>query len=488
MKKAELVFIPFPGWSHIVMTFEISKFLVKQDERLSITVVLTKSPFDSKVETFIDSLHSSSSKPDGINLILLPENNILSSEIEPSIIMGKFMEYQKLHVKEAVTKLMRSNGDSPGRIAGLVIDMLCSQIMDVADELGIPKYSFFPSCAGSLGVYLHLLTLYHELNVDLTKFKNDRVTELHMPCFTNPIPAGVLPDVVLDKAGAELILNHAKRIRETKGVIMNTFIELETQTIQTLSSDLPPLYPVGPILNMILSGDSLLKSKGAHKNSDIINWLDDQPPLSVVFLCFGSLGEFSKEQLKEIADALQNCGFRFIWSLRQAQKDDITGLTEFTYPKEVLPKEFFDRTAGIGKVIGWAPQLAILSHPSVGGFVTHCGWNSMLESLSFGVPVAAWPLYADHGPIAFQMVRELGLGAEIKLDYRLKCDYNIHDEDVIVTAKEIEEAIRKVMEAESEMRKRVKDMSEKCKKTLLLGGSSYFSIRRLINDVINNIP
>ncbi|XP_015901048.2 UDP-glycosyltransferase 71A15-like [Ziziphus jujuba] len=112
----------------------------------------------------------------------------------------------------------------------------------------------------------------------------------------------------------------------------------------------------------------------------------------------------------------------------------------------------------------------------------------MLESLSFGVPVAAWPLYADHGPIAFQMVRELGLGAEIKLDYRLKFDYNIHDEDVIVTAKEIEEAIKKVMEAESEMRKRVKDMSEKCKKTLLLGGSSYFSIRRLINDVINNIP
>ncbi|KAH7533221.1 hypothetical protein FEM48_Zijuj04G0107000 [Ziziphus jujuba var. spinosa] len=314
------------------MTFEISKFLVKQDERLSITVVLTKSPFDSKVGTLIDSLHSSSSKPDRINFVLLPENNILGSEIEPSIIMGKFMEYQKLHVKQAVTKLMQSNGDSPGPVAGVVIDMLCSQIMDVADELGIPKYSFFPSCAGSLGVYLHLLTLYDELNVDVAKFKNDRVTELHMPCFTNPIPARVLPDVILDKAGAELILDHAKRIRETKGVIMNTFMELETQTIQTLSCDLPPLYPVGPILNMILRG------------------------------------------------------------------------------------------------------------------------------------------------------------AEIKLDYRLKFDYNIHDEDVIVTAKEIEEAIKKVMEAESEMRKRVKDMSEKCKKTLLLGGSSYFSIRRLINDVINNIP
>lgn len=84
---------------------------------------------------------------------------------------------------------------------------------------------------------------------------------------------------------------------------------------------------------------------------------------------------------------------------------------------QVLPDGFLDRTAGKGKVVGWLPQAAVLGHVAVGGFVSHCGWNSILEGIWHGVPIATWPLYAEQQLDAYQLVKELGLGVEISLDY-----------------------------------------------------------------------
>ena len=69
--------------------------------------------------------------------------------------------------------------------------------------------------------------------------------------------------------------------------------------------------------------------------------------------------------------------------------------TDYANLEEVLPEGFLDRTMSIGKVIGWAQQVAVLTHSAIGGFVSHCGWNSILESIWYGVPVATWPLYAE---------------------------------------------------------------------------------------------
>ncbi|KAF5816567.1 putative anthocyanidin 3-O-glucosyltransferase [Helianthus annuus] len=82
---------------------------------------------------------------------------------------------------------------------------------------------------------------------------------------------------------------------------------------------------------------------------------------------------------------------------------------DYDDPRAVLPDGFPERTSGIGKVIGWGPQVALLAHEAVGGFVSHCGWNSILESLWFGVPTAAWPMYSEQPLNAFEMVVELGL-------------------------------------------------------------------------------
>lgn len=121
-----------------------------------------------------------------------------------------------------------------------------------------------------------------------------------------------------------------------------------------------------------------------------------------------------------------------------------------------------------------------MANKAVGGFVSHCGWNSVLESLMSRIPIATWPMYAEQQLNAFQMVKELGLVTEIILDYQWN---NIWGEiQAIVIAEEIEVGIRKVMDCDS----KVKEMKDKCNMTIKEGGSSYLSIAQLINDIMNS--
>ncbi|GKF66560.1 UDP-glycosyltransferase 71E1, partial [Tanacetum coccineum] len=177
---------------------------------------------------------------------------------------------------------------------------------------------------------------------------------------------------------------------------------------------------------------------------------------------------------------------RFLWSLRRPPSKEAMGLPkEYENFKEVLPDGFLERTSNVGKVIGWAPQTAVLSHPSLGGFVSHCGWNSTLESIWFGVPVAAWPLYAEQQINAFKLVVELGIAAEIKMDYKSNIGPGGGINEMLVKADEIESGILRLMN-DSDMRRNVKQMKDKSRLTVTEGGSSYASIKRFIELVITN--
>nr|WFR85808.1 OGT15 [Ziziphus jujuba var. spinosa] len=490
MKKAELVFIPIPGRGHLLSMVEFAKLLVARDPHLYVTILIMKLPFDTMVGAYTASLVSSSSNR--INCIDLPINEKVYTESNPPVFMTSFIEDQKPHVKNAVTQLIQSRDvddeDSP-RLAGFVIDMFCTTMIDVANEFGIPTYVFFASGAGFLGLLFHLQHLSDNHNVNITEYENDPEAELVIPSFVNPFPSKVLPVLVLDKDGGPVMMNHARRIRETKGIIVNTFTELESHAVYSLSNgdhEFPPVYPVGPILNL-RSDESHVGSVNQIQNSDIIRWLDNQPPSSVVFVCFGSMGSFSEDQVKEIAYGLEQSGQRFIWSLRPPPPKDKMGLpSDYLDPTVVLPEGFLGRTAEVGKVIGWAPQVEILSHSATGGFVSHCGWNSTLESLWFGVPIATWPIFAEQQLNAFQMVKEFGCAVEIKLDYRREFNSD-GDDQAVVSAQEIERGIRRVMDDDSDIRKRTKEISEQSRRTLVDGGTSFSCLGHLINDILKNV-
>ncbi|KAJ6756704.1 GLYCOSYLTRANSFERASE [Salix purpurea] len=321
--------------------------------------------------------------------------------------------------------------------------MFCTTMIDVANEFGVPSYVFFASSAAALSLMLYMQALNDEKNVDTTEFK-DSDAEFMLPGIINPVPAKVLPSVVFNKDWHPFYFGNARRFKEAEGIMVNTYVELESQVINAFSNGkTPPLYPIGPILNLKGDGHDV-GSAETNKNKDIMEWLDDQPPSSVVFLCFGSMGSFGEEQLKEIARALEQSEYRFLWSVRQPPPKGKMGFpTDYANPEEAVPTGFLDRTAETGKVMFSEQQLN-----------------------------------------AFEMMVELGLAEEIKMDYRK--DFRAEN-DVIVSADIIEKGIRSVMDQDSEVRKKVKAMSEMSKKALLDGGSSHSFIGRLIEDMMNNM-
>ncbi|CAA6673925.1 unnamed protein product [Spirodela intermedia] len=126
------------------------------------------------------------------------------------------------------------------------------------------------------------------------------------------------------------------------------------------------------------------------RHRPLLRWLDAQPPESVVYVSFGTTSSMPDRQIRELAAGLERSGQRFIWVLRDADRGDIfaaAGDGGGTEDRCQLPVGFEKRVADVGVVVrDWAPQLDILGHRSTALFLSHCGWNSCMESLSMGVP------------------------------------------------------------------------------------------------------
>ncbi|GAB4855077.1 hypothetical protein Ancab_023660 [Ancistrocladus abbreviatus] len=143
---------------------------------------------------------------------------------------------------------------------------------------------------------------------------------------------------------------------------------------------------------------------------EVIRWLDMKEKMSTVFVSFGSEYFLSSEEVQEIAHGLELSNVNFIWVVRFPNGGPRS-------IKDELPEGFLKRVRGRGLVVeGWAPQMKLLGHTSIGGFVSHCGWSSLMESMSLGVPIIAMPMHLDQ-PINARLVASLGVGVEVKRDY-----------------------------------------------------------------------
>jgi len=221
-----------------------------------------------------------------------------------------------------------------------------------------------------------------------------------------------------------------------KIILFNTCRELEGKYIDYLSVLTgKKIVPAGPLVQETVS---------ETEKTEVMNWLDKKKDSSTVFVSFGSEYFLSKEEIEELAHGLELSGVNFIWVVRFP-------VGEKTRVEEALPKGFLDRVGERGLVVeGWAPQLQILAHSSTGGFVSHCGWNSVLESLKFGVPIVAVPMQLDQPPNA-RLVEEVGVGVEVE-----------REEDGRLNRYEIAKVIGKVVVEENGkgIRVKAKEFSE----------------------------
>ncbi|KAB1996896.1 hypothetical protein ES319_D13G262600v1 [Gossypium barbadense] len=482
MKNVELIFVPQTSKGHLIPILEFAKRLVDHDNRILITIVLVKSPFDSFANAYIESIKAS--RPDRfkfINVPLIVDHHRQSFEDHVIDLMETHLPLLRTVVTDISSSKSSLNSTT---FTGFVFDLLFVPLVDVADEFNIPSYIFLAANAGFLSLLFHLTTRHGETR-DIPEFKRSNLDEL-ISGFINPVPSSVLPSDLFDKDnGYPAYMMIAQKFKAAKGIMVNTFEELEPYAFSNFSNGRnPPVYSVGPVLD-INCRPHTESNLAQHKK--VMKWLDEQPQSSVIFLCFGSFGRFLAPQVKEIALGLEQSGYRFLWSLcmqslstpQPSQNDALGGVR---YNEDMFPEGFTERIQGKGMMIyGWAPQVEILAHEAIGAFVSHCGWNSILESLWFGVPMVTWPMYAEQKMNAFKMVKELGLAVELRLDYE---QLNI---DNVVTANEIEKAVKQVMDDCSGVRQKVKEMAKIARKAIVNGGSSFLSIQKLIDDMIVSV-
>ncbi|KAK8941907.1 UDP-glycosyltransferase 85A2 [Platanthera guangdongensis] len=262
--------------------------------------------------------------------------------------------------------------------------------------------------------------------------------------------------------------NEAQNARTARALILNTFDPLEIHVLQALSSIFPNLYPVGP-LPLLLSGQFPSEAASICSNlwkedTTCLQWLDAQETSSVLYVNFGSITVLTASQIREFAWGLKISGFPFLWILRpdlvrngEVEMAEITGDLE---------------AGGKGKVARWCVQEEVLAHAAVGAFLTHCGWNSTLESVCGGVPVICWPFFAEQPTNCKYACGEWGIGVEIEGEVK-------RDKVAVI--------VREVMGGEKgeEMRKRAAKWREAARKAAEIGGSSSESLEKLIGFLRN---
>ncbi|SPT20387.1 unnamed protein product [Triticum aestivum] len=297
-------------------------------------------------------------------------------------------------------------------VAGLVLDTFCVDALDAAAEIGVPAYLYYTSSAADLAAFLHLP--HYLAMTDGGDFKDMGKHLLRFPGVP-PIPASDMPQIVQDRASRTCAVRMGQygRKPEARGLLINTYERLEARAVRALRDGVcvpgrptPPVYCIGPL---IVKGEAA----APRTQNACLSWLDAQPERSVVFLCFGSLGAMSAAQLKEIARGLENSGHRFLWVVRSPPEDPAKYFLPRPEPDldALLPDGFLKRTQGRGMVVKmWAPQVEVLRHAGTGAFVTHCGWNSVLEAASAGVPMLCWPQYAEQRANKVFVVDEMKLG------------------------------------------------------------------------------
>ena len=250
-------------------------------------------------------------------------------------------------------------------------------------------------------------------------------------------------------------------VSKAQYLLFTSFYDLEAQVISALKPKFPfPVYPIGPSIPYFKIKDNSSVIGSNHNVPAYIEWLNSQPEGSVLYVSMGSFLSVSSSQMDEIVAGVHNSGVRFLWVSRG----------------ETTP--FKDGGGNMGLVVPWCDQIRVLCHSAVGGFWTHCGWNSTLEAVFAGVPMLTSPIFWDQITNRKLIVEDWQIGWRVKRE---------EGSEILVTREEISKLVKSFMDVENievkAMRKRAKELQETCRGAIAKGGSSDTNLESFIRDI-----
>ncbi|KAL2228212.1 UNVERIFIED_CONTAM: Zeatin O-xylosyltransferase [Sesamum indicum] len=356
-----------------------------------------------------------------------------------------------LSLRQPFAAYLRDMSEKFKRVVVVHDPMMAAVVQDVISIHNAESYAFNCIPAFSQAFFI---------GEGLLNSSAERLKELHSL-------QGCIPEKVL-----EFVAIHAEPLRYRAGDLYNTCRLIEAPYLDLLEKEESggnrKTWAIGPILPTKLC----TAAKPANK---CLEWLDQQEPKSVIYVSFGTTVSLSDEQIKELALGLEQSKVKFIWVLRDADKGDIF---DGQVRRAELPEGFEERVKEVGKVVrDWAPQPEILAHKSTGGFMSHCGWNSCIESITMGVPIAAWPMHSDQPRNTLFVTQVLKMGIVV-MEWEQRTE--------LVKASAIENAVRRLMASEegNEVRKRAEDLAATLRQAIEPGGASRLELDSFVAHII----
>ncbi|CAN0926211.1 UDP-glycosyltransferase 73C3 [Linum grandiflorum] len=482
--QLHFVLIPFMAQGHLLPMTDIAKLLARHGVlvtfittplnagrvRSTLARAVAESP---AVEIRVEEVEFPCEEGDGPRL----PSHCESLDQLPSLGLGPNFFYATDSLRKPIEKLLEGLRPRPSCV---VSDMCLPFTAQLAEKFGVPRITFngFSTFTLLCLRYIHGNNALDAVGLDSEPFIVPGIPD-RIELTKNQLPLSMTNG--LERFGQQIMVGEEL----SYGMIVNSFEELDPEYVERYKVLMGgKAWCVGPVslvneseLDRLQRGDA----QNAVGKSECLNWLDLRESGSTIYVCLGSICNIPTRQLIELALGLEASNIPFMWAVRdrgEASKDLWEWMDEYHFEEKTKERGFLIR--------GWAPQMVILAHQAIGGFLTHCGWNSTLEGISAGVAMLTWPLFGDQFCNERLVVDVLKIGVGIGANNTVKWG---EEENVGVLVKEenVKKGIDELMcegEERDKRRKRVKELSERSKLALKEGGSSYVNIERLKQDII----
>ncbi|CAA2972634.1 UDP-glycosyltransferase 83A1-like [Olea europaea subsp. europaea] len=380
MVTPHVLAIPYPAQGHVIPLMEVSLRLVEH----GIKVTFVNTEFDHKRVVEALSETENTQEKESVNLVSIPDG---MEPWEDRNELGKLSEgilnVMPGKLEDLIQKINETDRD---KITCVIADCIMGWALELAKKLGIKTVAFFPAAAAVFNLLANCPKLIDDGIIDSDgRVLKKQMFQLSpaMPVMNSETLAWIsMGDLATQKIMFHFLVNNCISANVADWSICNSTSELEPTALALI----PNCKPIGPLLANYRLG----KSSGHFwpQEETCLEWLDQQPSQSVIYVAFGSFTIFNETQFQELALGLELTNRPFLWVVRH----DVSTVKS-TLP--TIPEGFNNRVQNRGLIVSWAPQQKVLSHPSVTCFLSHCGWNSTVEGVSNGVPFLCWPYFAD---------------------------------------------------------------------------------------------